>query len=356
MSVRTPTISSVRIIGAGLIGTSIALALRQHGVRIEILDKEVKAQELACDLVQSETLKDPAVIVIATPVSTIFELIKEQYHRNPDSIIMDIGSTKTNLQRNVETLSELSRNFVGTHPMAGREVSGPTGARSDLFEGRAWPIIKSVYTSQRAFETAREVIELCGATAYEMTAEEHDETVAAISHVPQLVSTLMASELSQLSDEKLNLAGQGLRDVTRLAGSDPTMWVDILRSNQKFVTHVLQSLQRQMEEVLTLLDSDNSEALRKKFVEGNQQQKRISGKHGARARNYSFVNVVVGDKPGQLGALFIECAKIGVNVEDVTLEHSPGQETGLITLALSQDDAQLLHQHLVNKNWQAHRA
>ena len=348
-------ITSVRIVGAGLIGTSVALALKAEGVEVEVIDQDSAAQMLARDLVQATSIENPEVILLALPVSQIFEVLQTESSLYPNSILMDVGSTKSELQVKVDELSEVRQRFVGTHPMAGREVSGPTAARADLFVGRAWPVIKSTYTSSDAIEKAREVIALCGATAYEMSAESHDRSVSVLSHLPQIVSSALATQLNVLNDDELLLAGQGVRDLTRLAGSDKKMWLDILRSNRHFIIHALNSLGESLDHVLDALTSNDDKYLEKLLVDGKSQQQRISGKHGARPRDYSFVNVVVGDKPGQLGALFIECAKISVNVEDVSLEHSPGQETGLITLALSPSDANLLFEHLKNLQWQVHR-
>ncbi|MFZ9641692.1 MAG: prephenate dehydrogenase [Candidatus Nanopelagicaceae bacterium] len=349
-------ITSVRIVGAGLIGTSIGLALRSHGVHVDISDSDKSAEALAKDLARAEKLDNPEVIIVAVPVSKILDVLRTESALYPRSILMDVGSTKYELQVKVDGLSDLRSQFVGTHPMAGREVSGPTAARNDLFAGRAWPIVKSTYTSSAALEKVKEVIGLCGATTYEMGAEEHDRAVSVLSHLPQILSSAMAGQLHGLSNDELVLSGQGLRDLTRLAASDKTMWIDILRSNRQFIIHALNSLGETLDTVLSALIEDDEKTLEKLLVVGKDQQQRISGKHGAQPRDYSFINVVVGDKPGQLGALFIECANVSVNVEDITLEHSPGQQTGLITLALSAKDADVLYHHLVKLNWQVHRA
>lgn len=352
----SPTLQRVRIIGAGLIGTSIGLALRNKNIAVEIQDSDAHSQNLASDLVKSVSIPQPDLVVIATPISSILPILKEQYSLNPNSIFLDVGSVKTELQVQIDQISGLSDRYIGTHPMAGREVSGPTGARADLFDGRAWPIVISTKTSSTALQAAQELIALCGASAYEMSAIEHDRTVSFISHLPQILSSLMAGELAELTDLQLNLAGQGLRDVTRLAGSDVAMWLDIFRSNSEFIVHALSSMSEKFDRVLDALTSRDMSRLEEMMVSGKRQRERISGKHGARARNYHYINVVVGDKPGQLGALFIECAKIGVNVEDISLEHSPGQETGLITLALSESDSLQLFSHLAALTWQVYRA
>ena len=201
-------------------------------------------------------------------------------------------------------------------------------------------------------ETVRELITLLGATPVLMSANDHDAAVAVISHLPQISSSLLAAQLSNFPKEWLALAGQGLKDSTRIAGSDPLLWKEILSLNREKIRPLLQKLSDDLQ--ILLRDFDNDEAIETLLENGRTGREKIPGKHGGRNRDYYYLPIVIDDKPGQLARLFQECADAGVNVEDLTIEHSPGQFTGLISLALSEKDSHILSQHLSSRGWKVH--
>jgi prephenate dehydrogenase len=352
-------LSKVRIVGTGLIGTSIALALAQNGVKLELDDSNPENLRLAKDLISAqlvttEDIGDFDLIIIATPPSVSFELLKREFANNPDSMFIDIGSVKTNLLLDVEGLSDLAINFVGTHPMAGRELSGAASAQADLFHGRAWVITPLPQSCETAVLRAKRLIGLLGATAYVMSASEHDQQLATISHLPQILSTALSASLVD-SGAPGELAGQGLRDMTRIAASDGQLWSEIILENQKAILEALQSFELELQELKSAVKRNSVAEIKKFFAKGNDGRALISGKHGAKPRNYQHLLVVIKDEPGALSRLFSECAEVSANIEDLSIEHSPGQLTGLITLALSPEDADRVESHLLSKNWKVHR-
>ena len=165
---------SVRIVGAGLIGTSIGLALKAAGASVQFVDVDANAELLANDLVKSWNFENPDLIIIATPPSSFKSAIEREETLNPQAILMDIGSVKTKPLLEVSTIEGLLSRFCGTHPMAGREVSGAVSARADLFLDRAWIITPTSETSAAAKAMVLEVIAACGAQVVEMSAEDHD--------------------------------------------------------------------------------------------------------------------------------------------------------------------------------------
>lgn len=347
-------INAVRIIGSGLIGTSIALALRGKGISIQMLDKDTKAQKLASDLVSGKDLENPDLIIISASIDQNLNLIIDALKENPGSIVMDVSSVKSNLLHEVAKLSDNASNFVSTHPMAGREVSGAQSARSDLFVGRAWIGISSENTSEDAKNLLNQLVEICGATLYWLTASQHDEAVAAISHLPQILSTGLAYSLEKESVDSFNLAGQGLRDVLRLSGSNPQLWSELLLANRDALKGYLQSMSATITLFQEALDHADARKLEEIFSVGNKVYSSIPGKHGGKNRNYAYLPIVINDEPGQLAKIFNECAKINVNIEDLSIEHSPGQQTGLITLAINEKDIENLSNHLRNTGWNVH--
>lgn len=344
----------VRIVGTGLIGTSIALGLAQHGLTVELFDDDAGALALAQDLLKNQISEAPVdLVIIATPPSNTLNVLRAELSRNPQAMFIDVGSVKFKLQQEIDRLSDLRVRFLGTHPMAGREVSGPSSAQADLFAGRAWIITPTKFTSEELTQEIKSLIELLGATVYEMTPETHDETMARISHLPQLISSSVASLLNQ-QEFGTELAGQGLRDMTRIAASDPKLWEQIFIENRNAITQALNDFEQRLEEFKNALNTGSSEAITKLIDQGRLGRSKLSGKHGAKPRNYAHLLVVIKDEPGALSSLFNECASISANIEDLAIEHSPGQYTGLITLAFSPEDAQRVFVHLSEKNWNAH--
>ena len=348
--------SSIRIIGSGLIGTSIGLALSARGVQVEMLDLDQKAQKLAQDLIASEISGAPEVILYAIPPSALAETFEREFAFNPGSKFIDVASVKTKPQVEVSRISGGSSRFLATHPMAGREVGGAASARADLFEGRSWiycpTFADGAQVDSDVLEAGLWLIDSLGATPISMSASRHDSAVALLSHLPQIVASLLAAQLKEAKSEDLDLAGAGLRDTTRIAASDPELWQEIISSNAQEILPLLINLQNDLG---SLIDSLDDPAKVGSFIAvGNEGRSKIPGKHGGKAREYTQLPVVIEDKPGQLAALFDECAKASVNVEDLTIEHSPGQFTGLITLALSASDAAILQKHLEESGWNVH--
>ena len=343
---------SVLIVGAGLIGTSIGLALKAAGASVQFVDVDAKAELLANDLVKSGKSENPDLVIIATPPSAFKSAIEREATLNPKAILMDIGSVKTKPIVEISTLEGLAYRFCGTHPMAGREVSGAVSARADLFLDRAWVITPTSETSAEAKAMALEVIAACGAQPVEMSAQDHDQRVAMISHLPQTVSSLLAAQLSNSNPEALSLAGGGLRDTVRIAGSDPKLWGEILAANEAALLPLLISLQSDLSDLISAASGPAKwESL---VAAGRAGKSAIPGKHGGKSREYSYLPIVIDDRPGQLGSLFNACAKADVNIEDLTLEHSPGQLTAVITLAIAPEDIERLSEFLTKDGWNVH--
>ncbi len=344
-----------RIVGAGLIGTSIALRLKEKGWSVEISDTDAVNEAIARDLLGSVPESfSPELVVVATPPNSVIETLKGEFKRYPHSTFIDVTSVKTKLHVEITTISGLSERFVGTHPVSGREAGGPQSARSDLFDGRAWVITSNKKESTESIRKAEELIRVLGGVPYEMTPAEHDQLFARISHLPQVLSTTLAAAVESVG-ESIDLAGQGLRDMLRLSGSKAELWSEILFANSGEVLESIDVLKLKISAIEGAIKQGDSKELASIFATANEVHGRLSGKHGLRPREYSYLNVVIEDKPGQLGALFNECAEINANVEDLALEHSPKQETGLIRLALSESDAEKLRVHLLQKGWRVHR-
>ena len=359
MSPKTPIsgeFASIKIIGSGLIGTSIGLALANKGVKVEMADIDPMAAKLANDLVVSVPAMVPEIILYAGPSSALIPTLLGEFKVNAASKFIDIGSVKTKSLLDVSESAIPSGRFLATHPMAGREVGGAQSARADLFQSRSWIYMPSdlegAPVDPELIAAGLWLIQTLGASPVAMSAEKHDRAVALVSHLPQVTASLLAAQLLNAETDLLDLAGAGLRDTTRIAASSPALWDEILNSNSVELLPLLINLQSDLGTFIARLSA--SVSVSDLIERGNQGRSKIPGKHGGAAREYALLPVVIEDKPGQLAALFDECASAKVNVEDLTIEHSPGQFTGLITLALSVKDAQILQAHLIDSGWSVH--
>jgi prephenate dehydrogenase len=345
-------LTKVRIVGSGLIGTSIGLGLVQRGIAVEMVDSDSLAQSLAKDLIGGVVVVDPELVIFALPTSGLSHVIQAEIAINSHSTFMDVGSVKNEVVHQVKTIAGLSTRFLPTHPMAGREIGGAGSARADLFQGRSWILTPEVDCSPESKNLVFELISILGATPIELSAQDHDAAVARISHLPQIAASLVAKQLIGTPAEWMELAGQGLRDTTRVAGSDEKLWKDIIHSNRAEISELLISLQNDLTQMIKSLDDPAKIA--ELIAAGRDGKAMIPGKHGGKEREYSFLPIVIDDKPGQLGAIFNECAAMQVNVEDLNIEHSPGQLSALITLSLSAADAEKLSSHLSSIGWNVH--
>jgi len=345
------TISHVKIIGSGLIGTSIGLALALKNIGVSMRDVDSRAQGLAQDLVNSPSTNPVDLVIFAMPVSSLNSSLDIEFAANPKACFIDISSVKTKVKVEVLSSKLPLHRFLPTHPMAGREVGGAESARADLFVGRPW-VTDSAGVDPDVVEKGVELIELLGGHRIELDSLEHDRAVALVSHLPQLVASLLAKQLTGGEEGWLELAGAGLRDTTRIAASDSKLWREIITSNSQALTPLLKALQSDLGNLIESIEDEK--AVSDLIAAGQEGRARIPGKHGGKAREYTYLPIVIEDKPGQLAALFEECAAASVNVEDLAIEHSPGQFTGLITLALSESDAVKLSEHLKNNGWSVH--
>ncbi len=251
-------IGSIVVIGTGLIGTSVALAARRSGLAVFLADRDPavagEAAALGAGVVGYPRI--PAdLAVVAVPPGAVGRTVAAAQADRVASAFTDVAGAKAEPERAVHRLAPDPAAYVGGHPMAGRERSGPAAASVDLFVGRTWALTPSEVTSPRAVERARELVAACGAVPLVMSSRDHDDAVALTSHAPHLVASLMAARLRDAPAVASALAGQGLRDVTRIAAGDAGLWGDILRANAPAVRGVVRELLADLAAVASALDA-----------------------------------------------------------------------------------------------------
>lgn len=347
----------VRIVGAGLLGASIGLALREKGVEVVLADASRAAVRLAADYGAGRPEADgdvPALVVVAVPPEAVAEVVARELAAFPEALVTDVASVKSGILRELRDARVDLARYVGSHPMAGRERGGAVSARADLFLGRPWVLTPHDGVAEQRLRAVEDLALDVGAVPVRMAPEQHDHGVALVSHVPQLVASLLAARLGEASEAEVALAGQGLRDTTRVAGSNPELWVQILGANARPVAEILTAYRRDLDRLIRALEHPDRigapRTVAEALVAGNAGVARIPGKHGQDSR-FAAILVTVPDEPGELGRLLTEIGEEGVNMEDLRLEHSPGAQVGFAEIAVLPDAAHRLAAALEARGW-----
>jgi prephenate dehydrogenase len=355
----------VLVVGTGLIGTSVALALRRRGHQLWLTDTNAAQLQQALRLGAGEVYSGEAVdlTVVAVPPSSTAAVVVDRLCADAGSTITDTASVKGELQREIAVLlpatatgspapSALTR-YVGGHPLAGRERGGPHRARADMFAGRAWVLTPGPESSPVAVDDTRWLVTECGAIPLTLSAAEHDHALAITSHLPQMVASGLAAQLASQPDDVLQLVGQALRDMTRIAAADPQLWADIAIGNAAQIADAIDGLTGSLHDVAVALraGAKGADAVSALIQSGQKGFRRMPGKHGGSPRSYLIVPVIVPDQPGQMARLLADAAAAGVNVEDLRVEHAPGLPVGLIELFVGPEAAAPLRAALTERGW-----
>ncbi|MGW2033812.1 prephenate dehydrogenase [Streptomyces sp. NPDC001811] len=356
------------VIGTGLIGTSAALALTQRGVTVHLADHDPEQARTAAALGAGtdQAPEGPVdLAIVAAPPAHVARVLADAMRRGVARGYVDVASVKGGPRRELEALGLDLAAYIGTHPMSGREKSGPLAATGDLFEGRPWVLTPTRDTDTEVLNLALELVSHCRAVPVVMDADAHDRAVALVSHMPHLVSNMVAARLEHAEEAAVRLCGQGIRDVTRIAASDPGMWIDILSANPGPVADLLSDVASDLDETVRALRAlqSSDEAKRGEGTagiedvlrRGNAGQVRVPGKHGSAPRAYETVVVLIDDQPGQLARIFADAGRAGVNIEDVRIEHATGQQAGLVQLSVEPKAVPVLEEALRERGWALRR-
>jgi prephenate dehydrogenase len=364
-------LGSAVVIGTGLIGTSIALALRERGVAVGLVDQDAAAAQLAADIgagtVLADALRTPArepadLAVLAVPPAVAAPVLAAAQAAGLARWYTDVASVKGAVLEHARALGCDLGSFVPGHPLSGRERSGPAAARADLFLGRPWVICPGPGSAPGAVAAALALVRCCRAQVVRLSATEHDRSVALVSHAPHVVAAAMAARLASAPEPALLLSGQGIRDVTRVAAGDSRMWAQILAANAGPVAEVLAAVAADLAaaaEALREAAADGAEPTLKALTglldDGSAGVARIPGKHSKPRRDDMVVQVVIPDVPGELARRFRAAGEAGVNIEDIGNEHTPGQPVGVAEHTDRPEAVARLTQALAASGWPVRR-
>ncbi|MFH9419669.1 prephenate dehydrogenase [Streptomyces sp. NPDC017529] len=361
-------IRTLAVVGTGLIGTSLALAAARQGVTVYLQDRDADAVRTAAALGAGIPGPPPGPVdlaVIAVPPSQVAAVLAQQQTRGLARTYTDVASVKSEPERAVLAGAPDPTRYIGGHPLAGRERSGPLAARADLFQDRAWALTPSRLTSRTALDRALCLVALCGAVPVVMQSQAHDDAVALTSHVPHVVASLMAARLRNGPPQAPRLAGQGLRDVTRIAGGDSRLWSDILQANAGAVAGVLTDLQADLGELLTALHDLAGPAHRRSpqslrtvvdlLDRGIAGLDEVPAVHTGGLPRSASVRVRIADRPGELARLLDATADLGVGPEDAEVRPDAEAHGLSVRLAVPAAVAGPLLARVTARGWDADR-
>lgn len=359
--------ADVLVLGCGLIGTSIGLALSAAGQ--DVLLHDSSAENLAAALSRGagrpwdKAAGTPSarVAVAAVPPGVTARVLYEAQGAHLAMTYTHVCSVQSLVQADLERLSCDLSAIVGGHPLAGREHSGPHAADAGLFSGRPWAVCASSSSSRQAVADVHALAEACGAAPVDVEIEAHDASVARLSHLPQVAASALAGLLvgeAARADVQFELSGPGLVDSTRLAAGDPELWTQILAANAQHVAGPVRSLAEELAALAGHLEQlaggaspAAHQALQAFLEQGRRGRELVPVKRGRGSIDFSTVRVDVDDQPGRLAALLTTAGTAGLNVEDVHVEHMPGRARGVIDLLVRAEASASLSEVLRAAGW-----
>jgi prephenate dehydrogenase len=339
----------VAVVGAGLVGGSVAAAARAAGCElVRVYDRdpatrdEARARDLGTEVVDDldVAVSDVDLVVVAVPAPVVVEVTVDVARRvAPGTFLTDVASLKAevveDLERRLVELPGATRpRFVGGHPMAGSERSGPAAADASLFQGATWVLTPTAATDDETVRTVSGFLGRLGARVLALPPARHDELVALVSHLPQLAASTLAAlageAVERTGEAVLAVAGGGFRDTTRIAASDPDLWLGILRGNRAAVLEALDAYRRRLDELAAALGAGDDPAVRALLERGSAARRRLVPK--VADEPMADVVVALDDRPGALGAATTALGEAGINVEDLTMRHADDGTRGALLL------------------------
>jgi prephenate dehydrogenase len=345
-------ILTVGIVGLGLIGGSIAHALKRTGGRYRTAawnrDSEILDKALSDGVVDSSVSPDLAefqvcdIIFLCVPVYAMKDLLERiKPHIRPDCVITDVGSTKGDVYRIMAEMG-VSGQFIGGHPLAGSEKSGYSAAKANLFENAFYVITPDENTADNNKQLLLGVIRDLKAIPLEMTPLEHDRVTAAISHVPHVVASLLVNLVNKLDGPNgymKTIAAGGFKDITRIASSSPELWAGICLSNRDIILKTLSAMEGQLSDFCEILKDGNRDELIRFFKTARAFRNSIADMPKSIIERQYDIAVDVEDKPGIIATIATALARKGINIKNIGIVHSRENEEGALEIRFEDEES-----------------
>ncbi|HZQ82548.1 MAG TPA: prephenate dehydrogenase/arogenate dehydrogenase family protein [Gaiellaceae bacterium] len=328
----------VAIVGTGLMGTSAALAARRRGDDVagwdpdsEVLAAAAAREALVPASSLGDAVADAALVIVAAPIAQLPVVVADVLAASGDATVTDVGSTKASVVR----AADGSPRFVGGHPICGSEARGPEHASERLFEGATWFLTPVAHTDADRHRLVHGFASDVGATPVAIDADAHDRLVAMTSHVPHVLANIVANQTGASrveGHEPLAHAGGSLRDMTRIAGANPRIWVDIFLDNAVAVRDALQEHRRRIEQVEAALEQGDAGFLARWIGEAAGNRRRMLEREYPDPGELQRLRVHVPDRPGVLAGITQALGAERINIEDFELHHMSPERGGTLTL------------------------
>jgi prephenate dehydrogenase len=331
------------VVGTGLIGASVGLAARRAGgAEVTGWDEDgatldVAAERGAVEPAGSleEALRDADVALVAVPVASLSGVVHDVLEAAPDDCtVTDVGSTKTS----VCAAAGADPRFVGGHPICGAEARGPGRASADLFEGATWFLTPLAGTQPERYRAAHALVTSLGARPVAIDPEAHDRLVAVTSHLPHALANILLNHAGAArvdGHDPLATAGGSLRDMTRIAGANPRIWVDIFLENRETLAAALSEHRRRVEQLEAALAEGDAGYLARWIGEAGGNRRRILETAYEDAGALHRLRVHIPDRPGVLAGIFQALGTERINVSDFELEHLSPERGGTLTILVT---------------------
>ncbi len=350
----SPSSRRAHVVGLGLIGSSLALALGDQGWLVTGTDLDaavVDAAVAAGVIVGSEPHDETSLVIVATPASVVAETaLKILADRaDPSLIVTDVAGVKGAIVDDVP-----DPRFLAGHPMAGSELRGLAGARSDLFQGCTWVLTPTSLTKPETYGTLHGILRELGANVVAVDADDHDRLVAVASHVPHLLAGALMNEASRIAEQDailLQLAAGGFRDMTRVAAGDPSIWPDVLFENRVAISQSLRALEERLSSLRVALTNDDHNTIAGDLLSAASARRQLPGR-ALHSENLAYLRVAVSDQPGVLAAVTMAASEMLVNIYDIEIAHGIEGSSGTLLLAIDERQAESFRQTLVERGFQ----
>ncbi len=330
------SVRNAHIVGLGLIGASLAMSLREAGWRVtgHDLDPDVAAAAAATGVIDGDApATSVELIVIATPAGAVtsaaLDFLTRYSHR--ELVVTDVAGVKGAIVENIT-----DPRFLGGHPMAGSELRGLKGARSDLFQGCTWVLTPTSGTPADVYTRLHSHLREIGANVVAVSSSDHDRLVALASHVPHLLAGALMNQAADAAREDavlLQLAAGGFRDMTRIAAGDPAIWPDILFENHAAISTALKALEERLRNLRTALEASDRDILEASLTSAALARRQLPGR-ALSSEDMAYLRVQIADRPGSLAQVTVTASEMSVNIFDIEIAHSVEGNKGTLLLAV----------------------
>ena len=341
-----PVPRSIAIVGTGLIGASVGLAARRAGAsRVSGWDPDADVLEVAAgrDAIEPARSLDDAVgaaelVVVAAPVAVLPMTVRDVLDRAPAGCaVSDVGSTKAT----VCAAASGDGRFIGGHPICGAETRGPERANAELFDGATWFLTPTAATGPDRLRTLHSFVSALGARPVAIDPTTHDRLVGVTSHLPHALANVLLNQAGASridGHDPLHAAGGSLRDMSRIAGANPRIWVDIFLDNRDALGAALAEHRRRIEELEAALANRDAGYLARWIAEAGGNRRRLLGTAYEDVGALQQLRVHVPDRPGVLAEIFQALGAERINVEDFEMEHLSTERGGVLTVLVAGEE------------------